>query len=182
VKKTLAAIASALAFIAAPAFVQAAPASDPAAVEATRQMLSAMKIRELTMVSLQQAEQNLPTQVRSTVLQMIQSDTTLNAEQKKEMLARFEKAIPVMVAQARTVFSDPALIDQMVAETVPLYADTYTVDEIHQLSAFYQSPLGQKMLANMPKLMEQSMEISNRVMMPRIQKIMIQTMQDVVGK
>jgi hypothetical protein len=162
VKKTLAAIASALAFIAAPAFVQAAPASDPAAVEATRQMLSAMKIRELTMVSLQQAEQNLPTQLRSTVLQMIQSDTTLNAEQKKEMLARFEKAIPVMVAQARTVFSDPALIDQMVA--------------------FYQSPLGQKMLANMPKLMEQSMEISNRVMMPRIQKIMIQTMQDVVGK
>jgi hypothetical protein len=113
---------------------------------------------------------------------MIQTDPSMSAEQKKQGLEHFEKMMPAMVAQAHAVFSDPALVDQMVAEAVPLYANTYTVDEIRQLSAFYQSPLGRKMLANMPKLMAQSMEISNRVMMPRIQKLMTQTMQDVVGK
>jgi hypothetical protein len=70
----------------------------------------------------------------------------------------------------------------MLAEMVPLYADTYTLDEIRQLSAFYASPLGQKMLANMPKLMSRSMEISNRVMMPRMQKMMAQSAQSIVGK
>jgi hypothetical protein len=80
------------------------------------------------------------------------------------------------------LFSDPTLVDDMIAEMVPLYAETYTLDEIRQLTAFYASPLGQKMQANMPALMSRSMEISQRVMMPRIQKAMAQSHQAAAGK
>lgn len=181
-KKHLVALASAAAFLSFPAFVQAAPASDPATVAATKQMLSAMKVRDLTMQSLRQAEQAMPQQMRAMVTQTIQSDARLTPAQKQEALQKFEKALPRMNAAVHELLSDTTLVDQMVDEMVPLYADTYTVDEIRQLSAFYQSPLGQKMMANMPKLMARSMEISNRVMMPRMQKLMSQIMSSVADQ
>jgi hypothetical protein len=48
------------------------------------------------------------------------------------------------------------------------------VDELRQMTALYRSPLGQKMLATMPQLMAECAEISNRVMMPRVQKTLVQ--------
>jgi hypothetical protein len=75
------------------------------------------------------------------------------------------------------MISDPALLDEIIAEMVPLYANTYSVAEIRQLAAFYQSPVGQKMLASMPKLMSEGLVISNRIIGPRVGKIVAQTMQ-----
>jgi hypothetical protein len=113
---------------------------------------------------------------------MVNSDATMSAEKKAEMRKNLEKVLPTVTAQTHAMMTDPSLVDEILAEMVPLYAETYTLDEIHQLSAFYASPLGQKMLANMPTLMSRSMEISNRVMMPRIQKMMAQTAQSIGGK
>jgi hypothetical protein len=56
------------------------------------------------------------------------------------------------------------------------------LDEIRQLSAFYMSPLGQKMLNSMPTVMSRSMEIANRVLMPRVQNMVAQSAQSIVGK
>jgi hypothetical protein len=60
----------------------------------------------------------------------------------------------------------------MVALMVPLYASTYTVDEIRQLTAFYDSPLGQKMVAKSPELMDRSMQAAYKLMMPRVTLVM----------
>ncbi|MFC5549531.1 DUF2059 domain-containing protein [Massilia aerilata] len=181
-KKHLAAIVSAFAFATVPAFAQTKPALDPAAVQATRQMMEAMKIREVMIQSLKQAEQAMPAQIRGSLTSLVQNDKNLNAQQKQAALADLEKKLPALLAANHALFSDASLVDEMLQEMVPLYAETYTVDEIHQLSAFYGSPVGQKMLANMPKLMTQSMAISNRIMMPRIQKMMEQTAQAVMAK
>ena len=183
-KKSLVAIASTLAVICSPAAFAATPVppADPAVVAATKQMLASMKIRDVMQASLKQAEQQMPAQLAASLNAMIDSDATLSAEKKAEAHKKLQEALPTMTAQLHGVFSDPTLIDDMLAEMVPLYAETYTLDEIRQLSAFYASPLGQKMLANMPKLMSRSMDISNRVMMPRIQKMMAQSAQSIVGK
>jgi hypothetical protein len=42
---------------------------------------------------------------------------------------------------------------------------------MHQVSAFYKSPVGAKMLASMPQLMQESMLASQKVIMPRIAKM-----------
>ena len=182
VKTPFAAIVSVLLFFPAIGVVQAAPAAAPAAVEATRQMLDAMHVRALMAQSMKQAEELMPAQMRETVSRMLQADATMNNEQKTRALQKFDAELPELVAKMHVLFSDPTLVDDMLAEIEPLYANSFTVDELHQLTAFYRSPLGRKMMANMPKLMAQSTEISNRVMMPRIQKLMSQTMQDVVGQ
>jgi hypothetical protein len=180
-KKILAVLATAIT-LSVPAFAQTAPALDPAVVDAVKQMQSAMKLRDVMTASMQQLEQSMPQNLRASVTQMINSNTTLDASQKQKQVAQMEQRLPAMLGEMHELFSDPTLVEEMLAEMVPLYARTYTVDEIHQLSAFYQSPVGQKMLATMPRLMTESMAISQRVMMPRIQKVMAKTAQSLAGK
>jgi hypothetical protein len=79
------------------------------------------------------------------------------------------------------LFADPALVDEMVAELEPVYAQAYTREEMRKLTAFYRSPLGQKMLASMPKLMVAGMEVSNRLTLPRMEKLvrkMVETLNE----
>jgi len=171
-KKHFAAIATAFAFSLVPVFAQAAPAVDPAIAQATRQMLDAIRMRELMVQTMEQVKQRMPEQIRASATQAIQGDARLDAEQKRAALAKLEEMLPATTARVNALLADPSLVDEMLAEVVPLYAKTYTLDEIRQLTAFYQSPLGQKMLRTMPRLMGEVMDISQRVMAPRLQKFM----------
>jgi hypothetical protein len=144
VKKSLVAIASAFVICSPAAFAATpVPSADPAVVAATKQMLASMKIRDVMQASLKQADQQMPTQIAASMNAMIDSDATLSPEKKAEAHKKLQEALPTLTAQMHGVFSDPTLVDDMLAEMVPLYAETYTLDEIRQLSAFYASPLGQ---------------------------------------
>jgi len=180
VNTSLAAIASAIVFACAPGFVQAAApvaSADPAVVQATRDMLAAMKIRDSMRASVAAMEQQMPAQMRAGAVAGINDNPGLTPEQKADALRKLDAGIAASAAEMHVVFSDPTLVDDMLAEMVPLYAETYTLDEIRQMTAFYTSPVGQKMLANMPALMSRSFEISQRVMMPRLQKAMARRQQ-----
>jgi hypothetical protein len=168
-KKYLLALALA-ATLATPCFAQTTTALDPATVSAVNDMLTAMKARDVMQATMQQMQQAVPQAMLNAERQAVNSNPKLSADDKQKALDKIEKGAPKRMAEMQALLSDPSLIDAILAEMVPLYAGAYTVDEIHQLSAFYQSPIGQKMLANQPKLASQVMEISNRVMMPRIQK------------
>ena len=183
-KKTLAAIASAFVVTCAPAAFAAtpAPSADPAVVAATREMMASMKMRDVMLASMRQVDAQMPAQLRASMSASIDAAPDMSAEQKAGAHRKLDAALPALTAQMHATLTDPTLIDDILAEMVPLYAESYTLDEIRQLAAFYASPLGQKMLANMPTLMSRSMEISNRVMMPRIQKMMAQSAQGIVGK
>lgn len=176
-KKYLVMFAAVSAFAGAPAFAQNAQQGlDPATVAAAKEMMSAMRIRDVMQASMQQMEQGMPAQLRQMVSAAINSDPKLSPEQKQQALAKFEHSMPKLLAALHNTLSDPTLLNEMVAEMVPIYARNYTTAEIKQLAAFYKSPLGQKMLATMPKVMAESMEVSNRLMAPRMQKLMADTM------
>lgn len=49
----------------------------------------------------------------------------------------------------------------------PLMVENYTVDEIHELNAFLKTPLGQKNIVLMPRLMENT----QTNMVPEIQSM-----------
>ena len=54
--------------------------------------------------------------------------------------------------------------EKMEPYMVAIYAEVYTADELNELAEFYESPLGQKMLAKMPELMEASMSMTQQMM------------------
>jgi hypothetical protein len=182
-KKFVALIAASL-FAVAPVFAQTpvaaasaapaaqAPALDPAALAAAKDLVTALKMRDMLVASLQQASQNASKMVGQVATKAINENPKLNDEQKKESLAKFEKSAPAMTAALQEFFSDAKLIDEMVDEIAPLYASNFTAAEIGQIAAFYKTPIGAKTLKVMPQLVNQSMQASQKVMMPRLNKLM----------
>jgi len=51
----------------------------------------------------------------------------------------------------------------MFPEVTKLYKETFTESEIRQLIAFYQTPLGQKVLAKMPELTQKAFSIGSTI-------------------
>ena len=179
-KTSFAVIASAVLFACAPAFAQSAapvPSADPQVVAATKQMLDSMNLHDTLAATMQQLEQQIPAQMRASATAAINGNPKLDAKQKAAALAKLDEEVPKASATMHALLSDPTLIDDMIAQMVPMYAETYTLDEIRQLTAFYNSPVGKKTLAVTPTLMGRSMAAANGLMMPRVQKAMAQAAQ-----
>lgn len=178
-KKFVLALTAAAAFAALPSFALAAPGADPQTAAAVKAMFDAMEIRKNMNAMYAGMQQALPALMRQQLAGMLEADARLSPEKKKQAMARAEQMLPHMVQSLGKIFSDPSLVDEMIDEMVPLYASNYTVEEIRQLTAFYQTPLGRKMLALTPKLGAEGMAIGQRLMMPRVSKLMSEMAQDV---
>lgn len=153
---------------------QAAPS--PAMKVAVRRMLDAMQFPQLTRSIFDQMLQSVPAMIRQSAQQQINSNPKLDEQRKARALASAEEEIPLAIATLTQVLADPTLIDELGDEMVPLYARFYTVPEVEQLTAFYKTPLGRKMLATMPQLSAESMAISQRVLIPRVNAVLEQVM------
>ena len=69
--------------------------------------------------------------------------------------------------------------EEVRGDFVRIYAETYTEDELRQLRTFYQTPLGQRVLATMPEVAAKSTEVSNRRMqqfLPEMQQQIMERM------
>lgn len=188
-KKLLAAVAVSAAFAGIPSFAMAqagataAPAAakavDPQTTAAVKQMLDAMEVRKMLSASFAEMQKTLPQMMHAQVTAMINADTSLDAARKEDAMAKVEKVLPGAAEAVAKVFRDPALIDEMMAEMVPLYANNYTTAEIRQLTDFYATPLGRKMLALTPRLSSESMAIGQRLVAPRLTGMMQEIMKTV---
>lgn len=170
-KKIVALLAAALAFSCLPATAQTAnPSAESTA--AARQLMEAINARSLMQASMQQMTAQMPQMLRAMSGSMIESRAKgLSPSKKAAAQAELEKMIPAMMASLQKLFADPALFDELERETTAIYARNYTVDEMRELLAFYRSPVGAKMLATMPKVMQESMQTSQKIIVPRMGKI-----------
>jgi len=60
----------------------------------------------------------------------------------------------------------------MEPELTQLYLEVFTEQELRDITAFYKTPLGQKMLAKMPQLMARSSELANARVQAALPKLM----------
>ena len=166
-KKIVLAVCTAIAFASPVAFAQ--QAVDPAATAAVKELLETMKYREMMTASFQQMQAQLPKMMEQMATGAIEGNAKLSAADKQKALEKMRKDLPGAASAFAATFNDPKLMDELVAETIPLYARYFTAPEIQQMAQFYKTPVGQKMMATMPQIMGESMQISHRVMMPRMQ-------------
>jgi len=60
-----------------------------------------------------------------------------------------------VIDDMRAIFEEEADIDKLIDKFVPIYAKHYTQEEIEQMTAFFESPVGQKMaIQSRPVTME----------------------------
>ncbi len=177
-KKFFLALSTAAAFAASPSFALAAPATDPQAIVAVKAMFEAMELRKTMTVMYAQMQEAMPGMLRQQAAARIQADPKRTAEQKQAALAKLDNLVPGVAQGIGKILGDPALIDEMMDEMVPLYAANYTVDELRQLTAFYQTPVGKKTMALTPRLTAEGMALGQRVVMPRLEKLRQDMLQD----
>jgi hypothetical protein len=186
VKKIVALLAAALAFSQVPAAAQSAAPADTATAESTaaaKQLMDAINARSLMQASMQHMSAQLPQMLRAMTDSMVENKgKNMSAAEKKAAQADLEKAIPGMMAAIQKLFSDPALLDDFERETAAIYARNYTADEMRQLLAFYRSPVGAKTLATMPKVMQESMALSQKIMVPRMGKVIEEVTANIAKK
>ena len=166
--------AAAQAPVAAPvAAAAAAPAAlDPAALKAARELFDSMNYRQSMQEMMRQMSQSAMQSMRPMMEAATSQDKRLSEAQRKQMLDKIDAKMPQLNQMMMESMGDPALVDELLAQAIPIYARNFTVDELHQLAAFYATPVGKKMMAVMPKLASESMASSQQLMAQRMQPMM----------
>ena len=169
--KFLISLSAVLALAMPPAFAQAqAQAPSPDAQAAVRELLGAMKYREQMDAAFKSMQKQIPVMVLQKATNGINANTALSAEEKKAALDKVAKEVPGAIESVNALLGDPKLVDEIIEEIIPIYANHFTVQEMGQLAAFYKTAAGTKLLTTMPQVLAESTEIANRVMGPRIAK------------
>lgn len=179
-KKIAASFMAAFALMGAtPAFAEApTPVLDPAAVAAAHEMFDAMNYRKTTDSMMQQLLLGMGKALHDGAEASIKTNPKTTPEQKKLALAKMEAELPAMIDRVRALVNDPGLTEEIEAATVAVYARTFSADELKQIAAFYRTPVGVKMLAAMPKLMGEGMQIGQQVVARRLQPVMQKMQQE----
>jgi hypothetical protein len=144
----------------------AQPAADPEALREARAMMDKVGIDAI--VKQQTAA------IRSQVMAMVQSIDM--GTDKNELLDEFADKLAAELAARLPKYYD---------DTATVYARIFTLEELRQLNAFYDSPLGKKVIEKMPALLKECSELGQqmgvdvmrelfRSMQPELQKRGIQ--------
>jgi uncharacterized protein len=107
-------------------------------------------------------------QIKPMLLQQFQQ-TKISSEQSQIMDKYMDKIFDVMKEEMSW--------DKIKEDYIQIYMSVYTEAEIQELITFYQSPIGQKMIDNMPMLMQKSMVISQKCLkniLPKIQALSLE--------
>jgi uncharacterized protein len=120
------------------ALAQKAPAADPAAITAAKDLMQALGI-----------EAQFETVIETMTKGMSQALRQKQPGKAKEI----DEVMTKLAAKFRSRKTD--VIDM----TAPLYAEKFTIAELKEIGAFYKTPIGQKMLKTQPEIMQRSMQM-----------------------
>jgi len=81
----------------------------------------------------------------------------LGMQVMEQMRPALEKAIPNVPASFWNEFMAEVRPDELVDIIVPVYSKHFTLDELEQLVQFYKTPVGRRVIDEMPAVMKESM-------------------------
>ena len=120
-----------------------------------------MQLRQ-RIVSMRETQQN---EIKSVSHDMfVKSLPESTAEQK----AQYEK----IVADEMSALFASYPIDDEIRDVIPIYQSHFTESDLQQIIAFYSSPVGQKVLKEMPAMMNEVTRVSYSHIQPKIQTMM----------
>jgi uncharacterized protein len=124
-------------FSGAPARAQSTPPQpSPEAVAAAKELVETMHLTH-------QFEAILPSVLKTIKPSIVQGRPEVDRE--------YDALVPALVDSFRSRLTD--LADAMAV----IYATNFSADDLHAIIAFYQTPVGQKMLEKLPALSQQTM-------------------------
>jgi uncharacterized protein len=113
--------------------------------------------------------------VRRTMEQMIdgmkkQMKTGAEAGMKHQL----PNATPEQIAKITSMVDDSLSeikVDELIEVVIPIYQEHISKADLQQVLAFYQSPVGQRLLDEQPAMMQESMQKSSELMQTKLPEI-----------
>lgn len=149
---------------------QTTTAADQSSRESVMKFFAAMKIEQQA----QQVQDLMMNQVTQSIQTMVDSDPKLSPEQKRKII----DSITPELAFFRTLYP----IAEMLQDMAPVYQKHFTDTDFNQIIAFFESPVGQKMLNESPKMMQESMQVIMPKMSARMQTQMAEMQKRIEAK
>ena len=84
---------------------------------------------------------------------------SVSADVMQQIIGPIRNGFPEVPPEFWDNFTKEIRADELVDLVVPLYDRYYTRQEIHELTAFYQSPVGQKTVKVLPRLSAEAISI-----------------------
>ncbi|MCJ7664126.1 MAG: DUF2059 domain-containing protein [Desulfobacterales bacterium] len=114
-----------------------------------------------------QLQQGFAASFRETIKNM--GDTT--PEEKDKLKQLFEQAMGSFVKRMKVKINDVMPLNEVINNVYyPVFSKHYTVAEVKELTAFYESPIGQKFISTTQTVMQESLTIMNEKYAPQVQK------------
>jgi uncharacterized protein len=125
-------------FAAVPARAQTAPAATPSpeALAAAHELIEVTHATDQFKIILPTLFQNLKAAV---------------VQNRPDVEKAYDAMIPIFNEKAQQ------RLDQLTAAMAAIYANNFTADEIHDITAFFRSPTGQKFIQRQQSVLQQSM-------------------------
>lgn len=95
-------------------------------------------------------------------LMQVSGSGELGVQVMDNMLPSFMEVFPQVPDQVWQELRQEISVGTLVDLIVPVYEQHFTHDEIKELIAFYESPIGRKLVQRLPLILQESMEIGGR--------------------
>src|SRR5437764_8811075 len=98
---------------------------------------------------------------RAEIRQLIELTGAANvsADALRQIIAPLRSGFPQVPDEFWDTFLKEVRSDKLIDLVIPIYDKYYTRAEIHDLTAFYQSPVGQKTIKVLPKLSAEAIDV-----------------------
>jgi hypothetical protein len=136
-------------------------ASAPATKEDVQQLFSLMQQREMAGTIVQVMKNQVPALTESVLADEFPEATP----QQQAQLKRF-----VQAETEKMLASMP--FDELIQVMIPVYQRHFDHAEMQELIRFYSSPAGKKLLAEMPAIMSEYMEVATPIMQKWMERSM----------
>ena len=148
----------------------------PEARVAIKELLEITHVRDSLRKTYLSMGQNVPQQMAQAMNRSIEDNASLSAEQKQQVRERMNKSFEGAVKEAMQIVQDPKVVDDTVEKVYPIYAKAFTPAEIRQITAFYKTPIGGKVITTMPQVFNDSLVAGFSVFQPRLNALMDRTL------
>ena len=124
--------------------VAAAPAQSPPSTPSPQALAAAHELL-VAMHAADTFKSFLPTFMQAMKPAIVQNRPDVESD--------YDTIIPLLLERAN------ARLDEMLERMAPIYARNFTVDELKDVTAFYRSPIGQKLVSRLPAISKESFAV-----------------------
>jgi|GEM_PF-5321528 len=108
----------------------------------------------------------------SSIRQNIETIAEINQVKREELSQLLEQAMEESIEKFKTAVIKEIPFDELISNIyIPVYSKYFTISEIEEITAFYESQVGQKLVSLVPTLMQESVEMFNEKYSNKITEI-----------